>query len=431
MLGRRLVLSLFATAMSVELTAHSKNLARLCLIAQEIIEQHARRHDLDMTAMRFELLSLQHEAAFVETIQLLHPSNNSQITRHIVVEVINLQDAVIEAETKLQVVETSIRPRSADGSARSGSVITNSDLSTAFNSTPEPSQIRFFRRRISDLNKVLVRKSNTLLERRPLYAPTSSEDAVIAEGLLQFSQHPFALRQENFSVSRFPKGLLSHYSGPMMAAATSWLEQTVGIDRSPATLLRAQSTLLETLWSETTAIMRDSELGWIAEQSDDKTRFEVLQDQLDQGLRDAIVRQTSPHRMVFVSSENSGKSTFINAVIGENILPTGCEYIFDFIILVDIRIAGLVTALCCRIVHAPEFQVPELRIDEEYWNSRLSILRDMRGEQQNPQLRDVSEEIKASLLEFEKPTFKLPGTSRGTEEVEKNVGLTSRDSSPF
>jgi hypothetical protein len=392
--------------MSAELIAHSKNLVRLCLIAQEIIEQHARRHNLDMTAMRFELLSLQHEAEFVEIIQVRHPSNNPQISANIVMEVTNLQAAMIEAETKLQVVETSMRPHSAEGSAGSDPVSTNSDLSTAFNSTLEPSQLKPFRKKISYSSKVLVLKSTTSLEPQPRY--TSLDDAATAQILLQFPRHPFALRQENFSVSRIPRDLLSSCSVSMMAAGTRWLEQTVGIDRSPATLLRAQITLLETLWSETAVVLRDSELGWTAEQSNAKARFEVLRDQLDQDLRDEMVRQISKHRIVFVSSQNSGKSTFINALMGEDILPTGREYMFDFAILVDIRIDYLVTTLCCQIVHDPERQAPELCINEEYWNSRLSILRDMLGEKEkrskkmlvlHPEIRDFSDKVLAAPIE--------------------------------
>jgi ribosome biogenesis GTPase A len=109
----------------------------------------------------------------------------------------------------------------------------------------------------------------------------------------------------------------------MDMTASWWLGQQLSNDQSLSGLLRAKSELFEQMWIKTTQILQESTFGWLPKQAADTGRFEVLQDQLEQGLRDALFRQMAPHRMVFISTESSGKSTFINALIGKELLPTG------------------------------------------------------------------------------------------------------------
>ncbi|KAG8830710.1 hypothetical protein FRC18_007705 [Serendipita sp. 400] len=89
--------------------------------------------------------------------------------------------------------------------------------------------------------------------------------------------------------------------------------------------------------------------------------WRILTDDLANGLRDGLLRaRKSRMSMVIVGTQDAGKSTFINAFIGANLLPTSL---------------GLTTTHPCRIRHSLDAQIPVLHMNPKYLNDCINWLR--------------------------------------------------------
>jgi hypothetical protein len=77
--------------------------------------------------------------------------------------------------------------------------------------------------------------------------------------------------------------------------------------------------------------------------------------------------------------------------------------------------------LPCRIIHSPEAQVSELRINADHWNSQLQLLRAIEDKEHLPAYENSLDELKYSMAEFEKPDFKIQKISLGDKDVQMTV----------
>jgi hypothetical protein len=113
------------------------------------------------------------------------------------------------------------------------------------------------------------------------------------------------------------------YAGVIKEAAQEWINAATMKSTGIEELEAVEEDLVTRLWNAMETL-RTAPLGWSNEQSEDKRRFEVTVENLDQGLRDTLYRHRSPKlSLVLIGTEGSGKSSFINALIGARILPSG------------------------------------------------------------------------------------------------------------
>jgi len=80
-------------------------------------------------------------------------------------------------------------------------------------------------------------------------------------------------------------------------------------------------------------------------------------------------------------------------------------------------LAGLITALPCRIIHSPDVEVPELRINADHWNSQLQLLLAIKDKEH---LENAPDELKFAMVAFQEPDFKIPKISHG-DHVQETV----------
>lgn len=290
---------------------------QLCRLALRLAEDHAWKHNIDTSIMRFELLSLQHEVEFVESIQALNAGTMAT-------------DSLAEQplRTALEITRKELHSLSEFPSMAlvSGDIRTtdNTQKTTVVDMAVASSRLRAARLKISDAHKDWLSMADPWS--LPFTGLPVPKDLTQFPEASRFFRAPFAMQQDQCHLDQFPRGLPEHFADVMSTLGQRWIETTIDSERSGfSPLSKAQLALFQHMWVYTTRIIRDSALGWeLPAQSRDFERFEVLHDQLDQHLRDALLRQTnSSYSMVFISTESSGKSTFLNALIGKPVLPTG------------------------------------------------------------------------------------------------------------
>lgn len=151
-----------------------------------------------------------------------------------------------------------------------------------------------------------------------------------------FALSPFHIQPQqisaNISTSALAQALSesdNSYMGTTIQAARKWVQPFLMSSGSLLGLRELEEDLVTRIWSSMETL-RTVNLGWTTEQAADKKEFFLAVDQLDQGLRDALYRHhSSKLSLVLLGSEGCGKSTFLNAFIGQNILPTGGQLIIS------------------------------------------------------------------------------------------------------
>ncbi|KAG8819510.1 hypothetical protein FRC17_010419, partial [Serendipita sp. 399] len=149
----------------------------------------------------------------------------------------------------------------------------------------------------------------------------------------------------------------SHYSAVMRDAGRTWT-----LER-PETRREAYQLLLELIWSgslETLRLLPYSP-GFSTKHRD---TFLDLLEQIDGAIRDSMLRRRSnTPTVVFIGAVNAGKSTFLNMLIGRELLPTAI---------------GPTTATPCRICHVPGLEEPVLNFGSDDLERVLSEIREGR-----------------------------------------------------
>jgi hypothetical protein len=119
---------------------------------------------------------------------------------------------------------------------------------------------------------------------------------------------------------------LESYQSEMQQVGEEWLKiQTKGSSDAEA-LVRAQNALMELTWSgQAHTLDKVDPQGFYQEEIEFPTFTEGCR-HLTDGMRDSLLRyQSSTHTVLFVGTEDSGKSTFVNAFMGIDLLPAGGE----------------------------------------------------------------------------------------------------------
>lgn len=164
--------------------------------------------------------------------------------------------------------------------------------------------------------------------------PESSRDPCTAL-LKSFSTSPFAAfvppKDRNLFDSISPT-TFHLYHQAFSDAGKAFVQQRANKQPGTRSLAKIEVNLFERLWSQTIYSFDTSELGWQVEQMENKNKLDTLRDHVDEGLRDALLRfKLARFSMVFVGAESAGKSAFLNAFIGRDLLPTHSECIQEFI----------------------------------------------------------------------------------------------------
>ncbi|KAG8830941.1 hypothetical protein FRC18_007370 [Serendipita sp. 400] len=285
-----------------------------------------------IASIRFEVLSLQQDVAFVQALKDI-PSQS----------VLNALNSLSTNLTKL--FETS-------NATIAQPTFTQQTLPTALE------LLRRCRRDVGSVGKEWITSSEPSTQVNVILKVTENTDPHTENILEAFMRMPFGLCPADVASVQWSRDLWPRWAGVMERTGEQWAEKMLEIGGS-SQLQSSQYRLLGKLWGNLTHATLPLTYGW-APGDTQLGRFEAFLDQLDQGLRDSLFRQMSAHSMVFVSSENSGKSTLINAILGKKLLPTG---------------SGLVTAIPCRIIHSIGLEKPKLTIDGDYWSNRLTDLR--------------------------------------------------------
>jgi hypothetical protein len=153
-------------------------------------------------------------------------------------------------------------------------------------------------------------------------------DALFSKILREFSKKPFALQPHSgFTFPIDPaKGVTKQYQQPMEQIARWWFNKVSPIKSPISVSVQAETALIGQLWVESVEFLRNLDLSWTEGQQNTRQKFDELLDDIDQGVRDALYRQgTDANIAVFIGAQNSGKSTFLNTLIGSEILPVGGE----------------------------------------------------------------------------------------------------------
>ncbi len=160
-----------------------------------------------------------------------------------------------------------------------------------------------------------------------------------------------------------------------------------------------------------------------------------------------------------VFSEIYSKSLFLNALMCQTILPSdGALSLFDYLVSKGDHKAELPsTAWPCRLRHVPGQSVPTLTFDPEPFRVGLKELQDKKiglkmqdykppsddpfddtfdNNPPNPLLtanedctavyynwKDLHQQTRKNLLEFENPSFDLPSSAKGRDQVTKLVSI--------
>jgi hypothetical protein len=91
-------------------------------------------------------------------------------------------------------------------------------------------------------------------------------------------------------------------------------------------LMAVQNGIFTLAWGGTLAVVANIDTLSFNQPRSNFSEMPTAQIELSNKLRDSILRyHSSQHSIVFVGTENSGKSTFLNAFIGVEMLPTGGE----------------------------------------------------------------------------------------------------------
>ena len=163
-----------------------------------------------------------------------------------------------------------------------------------------------------------------------LKEPDARDPANAALDLVEseFIRHPFAISRSAHSRSRTPFLILNR--DHKTATETEVLAKRLGKDwtgdyldsrnTSPRALLEAQVALFELVWSGTVQHLKGAE-------DPEYEEYQQTLDQLDKSLQEVIARSQQPRfTLSFYGMVKAGKSLFLNAMIGKEVLPSGGTY---------------------------------------------------------------------------------------------------------
>ncbi|KAG8796745.1 hypothetical protein FRC17_007956, partial [Serendipita sp. 399] len=200
-----------------------------------------------------------------------------------------------------------------------------------------------------------------------------------------------------------------------------------------------QTSLFELLWSSTIEQMkRHGDTETLASESADFQR-ELME--LEKALQESILRaKRQRFAIAFCGMVKAGKSLFLNALIGESILPSD-------------ELPS--TAWPCRLRHVPGQKIPELTFDDGPFVSGLKALQkaqygvrlksyeppsddsydfmlqpETRVEEEDSTLKelhaqwaDLHAATRQNLDKFERPGYILPNKARGHADVKALLGI--------
>ena len=311
-----------------------------------------------------------------------------------------------------------------------------------------------------------------------LKEPDARDPANAALNLVhsEFISHPFAISRLAQSRSHAPFLILNY--DHKTATKTEELAKRLGKDwiidclhsrnASSTPLLEAQIALFELVWSGTVKHLKSNPTHNV----EDPEYKELQQslDQLDKSLQDVIARSQQPRfALSFYGMVKAGKSLFLNAMIGKDVLPSGGKYAC---VLATAAIKNAYygqlelpsTAWPCRLMHEKGQVQPRLQVQTQAFNRAIQNLREhgyasrmqnyqpptesllgaMVGglnsqsapTQETIELRNIYYEWKSlhdttreNFLKFEEANFQLSDQALGEEGVTDLVSGTTLDAS--
>ncbi|CAG7851171.1 SubName: Full=Uncharacterized protein {ECO:0000313/EMBL:CCA71853.1} [Serendipita indica DSM 11827] len=233
--------------------------------------------------------------------------------------------------------------------------------------------------------------------------PTPSPSAADYEPPFSYA---FALPARSMPLP--PNGIVQGYEEKMHKYGLAWAMQ-MRRELAEAPNLPGRQ-IIRQLWNRTLLSLQ----GTVPDPPPLDMDLEAFRDsynEFDQMLRDSIVRQTVDHHCaVFVGLQNSGKSTLINALIDQDLLPTG---------------DGVVTTLPSRIVHDAEAYQPIMHLPHQFLDRTLTKLRAAWPLliQRHPNYRRTTSYMKERIELIIDPLLVLPSTVHGLQEVKRTLGI--------
>ncbi|KAG8831059.1 hypothetical protein FRC17_003759 [Serendipita sp. 399] len=219
-----------------------------------------------------------------------------------------------------------------------------------------------------------------------------------------FRENPFAVHSNPSTISllRPPDGVKEIVVKAAAVLGQSWVDMMTVETLFPSIL----HNLFRQLHITTSRLLFAQDMGWTSEETDEQGCFESFLHRLSSDLQLMLAEDPPTFTVVFVGNQNAGKSTLINALVGDvDLLPAG---------------AAGVTALPCRIVHVKGLDTPTLQIKVDLLNEKLLELRQKvaAASEEDPYDRD-NIEFAEKLKRHEQYT--LPERSYGAQEAHNTL----------
>ncbi|KAG8859826.1 hypothetical protein FRB91_006484 [Serendipita sp. 411] len=271
-----------------------------------------------------------------------------------------------------------------------------------------------------------------------------TQESQLGQLISSFRRKPFSQgldASEDDFLSKVPKekNELLHeaeYAPIMEEQGKQWSLEWTTLDEDTYLTDRRYGLFVQLLWSGQTETLREAYAQYrpyhpLSDSAD--STFVHAQRQTEEAFRDSIIRlQSSVYSIVFVGAEDSGKSSFLNMLMGCNILPIE---------------NGPTTSIPCRIRHVNGLAEPVLEFDAEYMMRGARIIRDhgwlSKMENDELQAEDLPpgtslEEVLArwssfpyqllvdDLTRISSPDFLLSSPVKGTDAIRRTLeGINS------
>jgi hypothetical protein len=201
--------------------------------------------------------------------------------------------------------------------------------------------------------------------------------------LSTFNACPFAVGfSDDEFVKEYPQDRrdalsLADYQFLIREAGVKWVADRLQSTNGAVTPWTAHQDLIKLMWGGATEALLQVDTKAFHQATVDFSDMEQTSTHLSNSLRDSILRNASSiSNMVFVGAEDSGKSTFLNAFIGMELLPTGGR---PFTVFVDTHsffaLEGPTTSYPVRIRHLPGQVAPVMDIETDTLKSSLAAVR--------------------------------------------------------
>jgi len=313
---------------------------------------------------------------------------------------------------------------------------------------------------------------------RPSYVDNAGNTQDIRQALDSifhaFHVHPFTVSSEGGSgVNLSPIAILNRnhetttrHEQVARRIGKAWVDDRVcGYNPQFQDLGALQISLFELLWSGTVEQLKRQSV-YLGEYPE-RPEFEGRVEELERALRAAIVRSKKERfTIAFFGMVNSGKSLFLNALIGRAILPSdgGTMVLVLLHSILNIAIELPSTAWPCRLRHVEGQTIPELHFQAEPFLAALEKLQThqygRKIQTYQPPSEDMFEALRSNapskppaeefllrkmhsqwidlhpvtrdnLLKFENPKFRLPRMASGEQNVKDLVSFDRCHTAPF